>query len=87
VYPADPVNAYDLDGRFVIAIPVFIAAEWAITALVALVAASATAWVCHVFGCTVTVSGTGVKVPWPDKKSKTAKKYKNKTYWGIRDLP
>lgn len=84
VYPADPVNAYDLDGRFVIAIPVFIAAEWAITALIALVAASATAWICHIFGCTVTVSGTGVKVPWPDKKSKTAKKYKNKTYWGYK---
>lgn len=84
VYPADPVNAYDLDGRFVIFIPIAIAAEWAITALIALVAASVTAYICHVFGCTITVSGTGVRVPWPDKKSKSAKKYKKTSYWGYK---
>lgn len=84
VYPADPVNAYDLDGRFVIVIPIAIAAEWAVTALIALAAAAVTAYICHIFGCTITASGTGVRVPWPDKKSKTAKKYKNKTYWGYK---
>ncbi|MFJ9638640.1 DNRLRE domain-containing protein [Streptomyces sp. NPDC101178] len=84
VYPADPVNTYDLDGRFVIAIPVYFAAEWALTALIALIAASVTAWICHTFGCSITVTGTGVRIPWPDKQSKTAKKYKKKTYWGYK---
>jgi RHS repeat-associated protein len=86
VYPADPVNAYDLDGRiaFVVAIPAYIALEWAIGALIALILTLVSTYICHVFGCAITVSGSGVNVPWPDKKSKTAKKYKNKTYWGYK---
>ncbi|MFD0228145.1 DNRLRE domain-containing protein [Streptomyces hirsutus] len=86
VYPADPVNAYDLDGRiaFVVAIPAYIALEWAIGALIALILTIVTVQVCHVVGCAITVSGSGVNVPWPDKKSKTAKKYKNKKYWGYK---
>ncbi len=42
----------------------------------------ATARVCHVFGCTITVPGTGAGLPRPDKNSKTAKKYRNKTCRG-----
>lgn len=84
VYPADPVNAYDLDGRiaFVVAIPAYIALERAIAALIGLILALVSTYVCHVIGCVITVSGSGVNVPWPDKKSKTAKKYKKKTCWG-----
>ncbi|MET8949145.1 RHS repeat-associated core domain-containing protein [Streptomyces sp. NPDC004542] len=84
VYPPDPVNAYDLDGRFVIVIPVVIALDWALGALIALIVATVSVWICHVFGCSLTASGTGVRVPWPDKNSKKSKKEKNTRYYGYK---
>ncbi|WP_254876554.1 DNRLRE domain-containing protein [Streptomyces sp. CAI-85] len=84
VYPPDPVNAYDLDGRFVIVIPVVIALDWALGALIALIIATVSVWICHVFGCSLTASGTGVRVPWPDKDSKKSKKEKNTRYYGYK---